>query len=231
MITTAAKPAIIFDTETGPLPADELAKAIPPFDPASVKLGNTKDPDKIAAKIAESKAEYETESVSKAALDALTGRVLAVGYFHAREQEFDLHIHDGTANGERKLLVAFWAAVSFATGGSATLVGHNIHGFDLPFLIQRSRLLGVSMPPLGELLFRNRYWAECFVDTMQNWNCGKYNAYTSLDRLAKAFGLGGKNGSGADFAGLWETDRSTAEAYLKNDLELTYRVAMQLGVC
>lgn len=231
MITTATKPAIIFDIETGPLPADELAKAIPPFDPASVKLGNTKDPEKVAAKLAEAKAEYESESVANAALDAITGRVLAVGYYHAREQEFDLHVNDGTPAGERKLLTAFWAAVSFATGGSANLVGHNIHGFDLPFLIQRSRLLGVAMPQLSELLFRNRYWADCFVDTMQHWSCGKYNTYTSLDRLSKAFGLGGKNGSGADFAGLWENDRPTAEAYLKNDLELTYRVAMQLGVC
>lgn len=225
------KPVVIFDIETGPLPADELAAAIPPFDPSSVKVGNTKDPEKIAAKIAEAQAEYEANAVERAALDPLTGRVLEIGYFHVREQEYDLDRSDGSKASEKKLLVSFWAATKFAFDGSANLVGHNIHGFDLPFLIQRSWLLGAPVPPLSELLQRGRYWRECFVDTMQLWACGKYNSFTGLDRLTKAFGLGGKNGSGADFAKLWESDPKAAEAYLRKDLDLTYQVAKKLGVC
>ncbi len=44
-----ANPTIIFDIETSALPFGELA--IPAFNPADVKLGNTRDPDKIAERI------------------------------------------------------------------------------------------------------------------------------------------------------------------------------------
>ena len=44
---------IHFDIETGPLSEAELAVMVPPFDAAEVKTGNLKDPDKIAAKVAE----------------------------------------------------------------------------------------------------------------------------------------------------------------------------------
>ena len=39
---------IFFDVETAPLPESELAAMVPPFDPAEVRTGNLKDPDKIA---------------------------------------------------------------------------------------------------------------------------------------------------------------------------------------
>ncbi len=36
--------------------------------------------------------------------------------------------------------------------------------------------------------------------------------------------------TGADFAEVWKRDRAKAEAYLRNDLELTAKVAHALGV-
>ncbi len=70
---------IIFDIETGPLPEAELANMLPPFDPAEVKTGNLKDPAKIAEKIAEAEANHRRDFFDKAALDPLTGRVVAIG--------------------------------------------------------------------------------------------------------------------------------------------------------
>ena len=46
---------------------------------------------------------------------------------------------------------------------------------------------------------------------------------------AKHLGVGEKSGDGKDFARLWATDRAAAEGYLRNDLELTARVAVGLG--
>ena len=40
----------------------------------------------------------------------------------------------------------------------------------------------------------------------------------------------GKTISGADFAGLWKSDRRQAEAYLRNDVEVTAKIADALGV-
>lgn len=95
---------IAFDIETQGIRDAALALAepfkpfepLPPFDPKAVKVGNLKDPDKIAAKIrAEEEAypqrvkeheaayekarvEYAAKIVSKAALNALCGRVACV---------------------------------------------------------------------------------------------------------------------------------------------------------
>jgi len=52
----------------------------------------------------------------------------------------------------------------------------------------------------------------------------------SLDSIAKPLGVGAKNGSGADFAALWQSDRAKVADYLRNDLQLTARVAEALGV-
>ena len=59
---------------------------------------------------------------------------------------------------------------------------------------------------------------------------GDRQARGSLDTIAKHLGVGQKNGHGEDFARLWQTDREKALAYLRNDLELTGRIAEALGV-
>ena len=61
---------IVFDVETGPLAESELSALLPPFDPAEVKTGNIKDPEKVAAKIAEAEASHRREFFDKAALEA-----------------------------------------------------------------------------------------------------------------------------------------------------------------
>ena len=52
----------------------------------------------------------------------------------------------------------------------------------------------------------------------------------SLDSIAKHLGVGAKNGDGKAFAELWQTNRQQAEAYLRNDIELTAKIADVLGV-
>ena len=70
---------------------------MPAFDPAEVKTGNIKDPEKVAAKIAEAEANHRRDFIDRAALDPLTGRVVAIGLM-----KFDLRGED---------------APSFTTGG------------------------------------------------------------------------------------------------------------------
>ena len=82
---------IVFDLETGPLAESELSALLPPFDPAEVKTGNLKDPAKIAEKIAEAEANHRRDFIERAALDPLTGRVVAIGVmtFDARRRNAD----------------------------------------------------------------------------------------------------------------------------------------------
>jgi uncharacterized protein YprB with RNaseH-like and TPR domain len=216
--------SIIFDIETAPLPEAELAALLPPFDPAEVKLGNLKDPDKIAAKLAEAEANHRADFFEKAALDPITGRVLAVGML-------DLSDGDGLVLGlhidEVSILHEFWDRCRGEMGRINEMIGFNTHHFDLPFLIRRSWKHRVPVP-LG--LRRGRYWAEEMVDLRELWQLGDRQARGSLDAVAKHLGVGAKNGDGKEFARLWQTDRAKAMEYLRNDLNLTAQIAEALGV-
>lgn len=207
--------SIYFDIETGPLPESELRAIMPPFDPDSVKCGNLKDPEKIAAKIAESKASYESDYINNAALDALTGRVLCIGLLQSG-------IFTGLCDpDESKLLAEFWSMVA-----GRRLVGFNTHLFDLPFLIRRSLKYGLR-PPEG--IRKGRYWSDDMVDLRDLWQMGDRQAHGSLDSIAKHFGVGAKTGNGKDFAKLWATDRLKALDYLQTDLFLTAAIAQRMG--
>jgi hypothetical protein len=225
---------IVFDVETGPLPEAELVAAMPAFDPAEVKTGNLKDPAKIAEKIAEAEVSQRRDFFDKAALDPLTGRVVAIGVlcFEARG-EFgpDFKKPDRCLilghEDEAETLREFWDLTRGEMGRLNPLIGFNIFGFDLPFLIRRSWKQRVPVP-WG--LRRGRYWDNQLIDLREAWQLGDRQARGSLDTIAKHLGVGAKNGDGKAFAELWRSDRLQAEAYLRNDLDLTAKVADALGV-
>jgi len=210
---------IIFDIETGARPRTELDAIRPEFEAPR----NLKDPTKIAAAIEEKHDEW----LGKAALCASTGRVVAIG---VRTFPANVTTIIGTENpaDEARVIADFWHLVR--KNPKAWLVGFNSNGFDLPFLIRRSLLLGIPFP---QDIREGRYWNRRCIDLMESWTLGIYGERISLDRLSKAFGLEGKNGHGAEFCRLWEgtpQERSQARAYLLNDINLTARLAVKLGM-
>jgi len=229
-----------------------------PFDPATVKTGNLKDQAKIDAKIEAKRKEHEqavadvtthTEEarntqwqafVDDAPLSALTGQVLAIGYGTG-----DFPLNDGWPVldhqaphplgefSEKDLLERFWSQFLACLSNGTRMIGHNICGFDLPFLVQRSWLLGVDVPP--EAIHDGRHWNRIFVDLMQLWGCGAHgrDKWVKLDRLAQYFGVTRKSGEGDQFAALFwgpPKDRQAAIDYLKTDLIVTCQVAAKMGV-
>lgn len=211
--------SIFFDCETAPLPESELKAIMPPFDPESVKTGNIKDPEKIAAKIAESKAAYESDYIENAALDALTGRVLCIGLLQGGK----FTMLDDTD--EANLLSDFWLRVVMP---GRRMIGFNIFLFDLPFLVRRSWKHGLR--PSRNILSRNRFWNDDFVDLREVWQMGDRQSHGSLDSIAKHFGIGQKIGNGKDFSKLWATDRPKAIEYLQNEMQITSAIAQRMCV-
>jgi len=216
--------SFVFDIETGPLPADQL----PPFDESTVKLGALKDPVKIKAKIEEARAAY----VERAALDATTGRVLAIGYDTNGNFEIEGSvIAGGNISMEEEILTEFWDRCDNTHLDSDNkIIGFNIHGFDLPFMIRRSWINNIEPP---RWLMRGRYFDPMFVDLMQVWACGDSRGYQSMDRVATALGTTRKNGDGAEFHKLWFGDKKQhklAVEYLQNDIAMTRDIASRLGV-
>lgn len=248
----------VWDIETGPLDDDVLAKLCPPFeppehpgefDPSAVKCGNL-GADKAKAKIEEKRREHEAavrdydvncekakaEHFAKfkadAALDATTGHVVAIGYAGPNGDGDPINC-DGGPHEEGDGLAEFWGRVVNCFINQRPMIGFNTSGFDLPFVVHRSWILGVPVP-INVRVGRN--WNPLFIDLMQYWNFWS-REYVSLNTLAAAFGLAGKveqvDGvavSGAEFHRLWKENRKVAEAYLMRDLELPAELAVRMGV-
>jgi hypothetical protein len=214
---------IVWDIETGPQPREKLIDQAPTE--ADIKFGNTKDKEKRAAKIEEEVAKF----FEKAALEATTGQVLAIGFMFEGDDGGigEAIYYRAKSVDERWMISEFWRYTSLEKG---PLVCHNCHGFDLPFLVRRSWLLGIDVPDW--VLVDGRYWSPKFVDTMKIWSFGTYGEFVKLESISKALGLGGKTEgvTGADFARLLETDRELAIEYLKCDLRLTWGVAEALQI-
>jgi 3'-5' exonuclease len=209
---------IVFDIETAAQDEEVLAEQFVPKTKEEFVGAQRWKPETIEAKYAEYLTTALEDFKRRAALDATTGQVLAIGL----KSEKSAVILDSV--NEEKLLEQFWLKATQCESAGRSLVGHNVFGFDLPFLMRRSWMLDVDFPRLTVV-----------KDTMKTWGCGVYGETISLDRLARALGMDGKtNGiTGADFARLWNGEKEEheqARAYLLNDLDLTWKIASRLGI-
>ena len=224
---------IVFDIETGPLDEATILANTPAFDKADVKLGNLADPEKIARKLEDAEREHRLEAIGKASLSPLTGCVVAIGYMGVGEAPDPPRIAGAFREGrggltELEMLDEFWRVYSWAREGKKALVGFNSHSFDVPFLVRRSWIVGSLVPP--NLTYRNRYFNPPLLDLREMWSCGEFQAKGSLDSICRACGLGQKNGEGKDFVRLWNEDPPRAIEYLQNDLQMTSKLALRMGV-
>jgi hypothetical protein len=217
-----------FDIETGPLGSDVLELIMPPFDEADVKLGNVKDPVKIAEKIEKARTDHVTRFMRNAALSPLTGEVLAIGV-RGPIISNEIKTHIIVDVNERTLIGAFfdYFASSF-DHDQPHWIGFNIANFDVPFIVRRAWHHAIAVP---EQLLSRRFLNSCFTDIYLHWQLTHYPPeYLSLNSLAQFFGLPAKEGNGAQFAELFRYDRKAAIEYLTNDVAITWEIAKRLGL-
>lgn len=197
----------VFDVETRSANPDVLEV----FKPEFTAPGNLKDPEKIRVAIAEKEREWR----ESAALSALTGEIVVIGWLCGGETKFITGM-----DSEKALLEDFWHLVKDHIRSGGRIVGFNCHSFDWPYAIRRSFAHRVHVPMDVR---QGRYFSDALVDIMDSWTCGSRDPRDriSLDNLSKFLGVGKKNGEGKEFGHLWETDREKALAYLANDLQLT----------
>jgi hypothetical protein len=156
----------------------------------------------------------------KGELDALTGRIVCIGLlFDDGESVTEAALLD---HDERRILEGFWKAIR----PTDVLAGHNILEFDLPFIRQRSWILGIQ--PSRSLDLR-KYYTGDVVDTMQVWTDWGSKKGVTLDSLGAALGVGTKNGDGTDVAHWWAVrDLRSIRTYCMEDVWLDYRVFCRL---
>lgn len=224
---------LIYDIETKPQPEaiESMLAQEPRFDPDSVAVGNLKDEEKIKKKIIDAGIAHEKkmvewrEKVKKTCcLDPDFGQISAIGILFVETGSY--HIIDG-AN-EKDALIEWWSICDSSINRGYNAYGWNTEGFDLPFLFGRSRLLGVEYD--HTYIHNYRYFHHSFVDLHKVWTFGAYGKFCKLDKACKALGFVEPENEveGATFHEYYERggeDRAKAEAYLKNDLDMSFCVA------
>lgn len=210
---------LYLDIETGPAPnASDYA---PHFEAP----GNYKDPIKIAAYIEEAKEKW----TERAALFPESGRVLMVGMAEDDAEPYTVW------GDEKKIITETLDKIRQFLSKGARIYGYNIHGFDLPFLIKRAWILGLTVNKSMFNYWRGKWsWNDNIYDLMLWWKMGEYRKAddapsSSMAAVLKALGLPGKEGNGKDFAALLRDDPEAAQKYLIRDVNATREIAQKVG--
>ncbi len=130
------------------------------------------------------------------ALDGSLGRIFCIGY--NEQDEFGKSIAHGCFGwnefeqnfemNEAKLLNEFWDYLKDFNLERDLIIGHNILGFDLPFIKKRSLINDVKQTVNFDCY---KYQKKTIFDTMLHFDSWVWNkeGSTSLKKLAYAFGL------------------------------------------
>ena len=143
-------------------------------------------------------AAEEERCYALGALSATSGRVLSIAAhvgpipgleFPGFGVEVSEHVFgidaDGFEQPEKKALLEFLALLKDFDCDCDELVGHNVIGFDLPFIFQRCLVHGIPARPFVNLA---EYNVRGVFDTMHRWWLGA-KRHVSLDDVAWALGI------------------------------------------
>lgn len=233
---------VVLDLETNPASEEEILSRLPEWDETEARTRlprNYKSNEAVSGWLESDKANHTKSILERAALMPEFASVVVAGlWINGKVEQLVLEDsleYSGTRpkydgwwfSSEQDLLEAAWRELNRAD----KIVGWNLLGFDLPFMVRRSWILGVKVPhglfnPLSRYPFGDRV-----VDLMQVYSAGRYDdKRTSLDNALKALGLPPKTGSGRDFPKLWREDRKAALAYNEADCRLEALCAQRMGV-
>lgn len=181
---------------------------------------NYSKPETIAKWHEENGAQALLDMVAKTGLDGLYGSVACIAW-----QGDDSVIFASDVNhSERETIELFYSFIEQERHVDK-FCGHNLAGFDLPFLKHRSIILGIKPPSIIRDAMSAKPWDSCIADTMLMWSSDSQKR-ASMDKLCKAFGIKGKG----DFDGSmvneeWvRGDRSKVIEYCKDDVRRTVEI-------
>jgi 3'-5' exonuclease len=161
--------ALSLDLETIPDESDAVREEVLAQVTAEVKMpGSISKPETIEAwettrKPALIQEKYD-EAVARLGLSPVTGKVLCVGIVSDGGIEMSWCGPD-----EREVLTLAYQYIE-ALEGEVTVVGHNLIGFDLPFLRGRSLVNRLRPPQILRRAMQAKPWDTTVGDTMQLWS-------------------------------------------------------------
>lgn len=204
---------LYFDIETLP---DQSENALEKAREQVTPPGNIKKQESIDTWMAENQERAARELLHKTCLDGATGHVCTIGWAINDGQVHVEHAED--VGEERDILTAFFRHVP---PRDVTLVGHNVLGFDIPFLTKRAVILGIELPSDWAWPRDPKPWSKGVFDTMTAWAGARDRI--SMNRLCGYLGIVGKTDfDGSMVAEAWAEGRHmTIAEYCDDDVRRT----------
>lgn len=134
---------------------------------------------------------------------------------------------------EKDVLEEFMGAMAriFVANPNIKLVGHNVKGFDLPYLIKRSIINGVSIPDKMQL-HKLKPWENCLLDTNEIWKSGGWNGGASLGLICDLLNIPSpkQNMYGGEVAeAYWNGRLEEIKEYCEADVAATMNIMLKLS--
>lgn len=232
---------IYLDIETTPAQSpDAIAelKRQAEEEKAAIKApSNYKDDAKIAEYIAGKHVEIDAaaeERYRKTSFDGAAGQICVIGVAFDDEEPETLWSEDWNCD-EYEVISDFYKMLNSRFEPSRdrrpVFIGHNIVGFDLRFLFQRSVMLGIR-PPIW-MPVNPKPWDDSVFDTMTAWS--GFGNRVSLDKLCRALGVatkGSEIGEEIDGSKVWDFVKAgrikDVAKYCAADVERTRQVHRRL---
>lgn len=219
------KRTITFDLETIP---DQRPGAIDEYRAAVTAPAQYKKADSIAAWLDENR-EAEAESAwLKTSFDGGAGQIVCIGYAIDDEPACCCSVTDQNfgKDDERSVIESFFCAVTDC-GPHTMFVGHNVIGFDLPFLWKRCMVLGIKPPTYFPRA--PKPWSEFVADTMLLWDPTQ-RAGGSMSKVCRALGIEGKGDMDGSMVWPMVRDGRIAEvaAYCRGEVERTRAMYLRM---
>ena len=176
-------------------------------------------------------------------LSATSGRILSIAVHVGPVAGIDFGIEQpqservfgideaGVEQDEKKSLLAFLEFMKNFDCDTDELVGHNLIGFDLPFIFQRCLVHCISAKPLVDL---SEFRVRGVFDTMHQWWLGA-KRFVSLDDVAWALGIESSKTATAEGSKVFDLYQAGKLAEIReynlNDVRVTRKVYERMVGC
>jgi DNA polymerase elongation subunit (family B) len=204
---------VYFDIETIP---DQSPDALKKCREKVTPPGNIKKPESIEKWMDENGDEAAKTMLEKTSFDGGRGHVCTIGW--ARNDGSVEVRHAESRADEAGVIRDFFKSFGYK---SETIVGHNILGFDVPFLLKRAVVLGVELPSDRVFPRDPKPWSNGVFDTMTAWAGAR--DMISMNALCGILGIVGKDGfDGSMVAEAWANgEHETIARYCDDDVRRT----------
>jgi hypothetical protein len=231
--------AYTMDIETLTLP--DFRERVGPQLEKLLKLGNMRLEQQ--QRYLEDIAIEEERCYQLGSLSATSGRILSIAVHAGPIAGIDLGVElphsehvfgideDGSEQDEKQSLLAFLEFMKDFDCETDELVGHNLIGFDLPFIFQRCLVHCISAKPLVDL---SEFRVRGAFDTMHHWWLGA-KRFVSLDDVAWALGIESSKTATAEGSKVFDLYQAGKLAEIReynlNDVRVTRKVYERMVGC